>query len=1359
MLNHQNSFLATVIIIFIIALCLFNRVLVKGSNEIISHQSNQQINTTTGCSMYGVVFPGPWGTNTSITTEKYFQPSPVSGGIPSGICPSHPEFQSDSCCSQQQFIMLGDQMTAAQTVFGRCPACMANLWDLWCASGCSPYQATFMLINQTSIFPHNGVNYTKVTYATYVIDPVYAEGIYNSCRDVSTSGNVPFAVQYPTYIDFFVNFFGSQNPQFKIGFIFDPINGYRSTVAVQNCTSSCSCASCRDLCSFPGEYGGFKMINDSIIPNTYLFNRQIPILSVWFIFGYYLFLLTLFTLISIWCLKRILIRRKKLYIVIGFIVMIYIYVSAIFLPVISGIVPIESDKCNYQMPYGRDWSCALAVTSFTYSLVALGIMAVVTVILYLLYQREQNRFDFQFNKPGGANIRLGHPSDLVEPFSESSPFKDIGIEDPSFVQKLFFLLGRVVSNYPLVTIAACIVFTGICSIGIKFLQIEEDPVKLWVSPTSRAAIEKEYFDSNFGPFYRIEQLILTPTDPNITMIGNNQTLIAELARLEIELMNLTVNYENTTISLSSLCFAPTHRGCLVESVTGMWQRNLQLIEQMDSDSFQQQMQTCLGDPLMTTCMDAVGTPVNPAVVLGGWSGTPSEAMKASAFNPDSLQNQAMAWEEVWLQAVKQYQSNSSRLLNVAFSAQRSVQDELSRESSADISTILISYSVMFVYVSVALGRFYPPPHRFLSYIVNSRFSLGLAGILVVACSIAISVGLCSFGGIKATLIISEVIPFLVLAIGVDNIFILVNTFENLHVTSYDNTTRFSSKPPIQLTLARAMARVGPSMALASLSESLAFLLGTLTRMPAVVAFSAYASVAILFDFILQVTAFSALLILDTQRYQNRRVDCIPCLSLQDGENSDDDEPDLNRDEKVPLMFDEDFSLNTQYIPVYKKKDSLLKTLFKHYYAPFIMNPIVKVGAVIIFIGAFLIALSLSFSLTLGLDQRVALPSDSYLQQYFSQMAEYLEVGPPFYIVVKGNYNYTDFSSQNALCTIQNCTDSSVSNIFNNAPFVHPGISSWLDDYLLWSANPDCCGFMPDSTPCDPSIPDSNCTACFTLNDKDRPPPEQFVKYLPTFFNFTVSGSCPSTGLAYAQDLNIQNGTTIVASRLDGYHSTLRTQNDFINAIKAAYYLADHFTSQGLPVFVYSVFYVYFEQYLTIQKIAVMDIGLALAGVFIVCLLLLTNPMISLLVVICVGMVSIDLLGVMYLWNVSLNAVSVVNVVMAIGISIEFCVHIAHAFIRAPPTLDKSQKSKYALNQVGSSIVSGVLVLAFSNSEIFRVYYFRMYISIVILGALHGLVLLPILLSFFGFDIFNFSKLCRNRNPYRPAEEIDINVAQ
>ena len=51
--------------------------------------------------------------------------------------------------------------------------------------------------------------------------------------------------------------------------------------------------------------------------------------------------------------------------------------------------------------------------------------------------------------------------------------------------------------------------------------------------------------------------------------------------------------------------------------------------------------------------------------------------------------------------------------------------------------------------------------------------------------------------------------------------------------------------------------------------------------------------------------------------------------------------------------------------------------------------------------------------------------------------------------------------------------------------------------------------------------------------------------------------------------------------------------------------------------------------------------------------------------------------------------------------------------------------------IGLTKFVGVLVLALAKSTLFRLYYFRMYLGIVLLGLFNGLVLLPVLLYKFG----------------------------
>lgn len=81
-------------------------------------------------------------------------------------------------------------------------------------------------------------------------------------------------------------------------------------------------------------------------------------------------------------------------------------------------------------------------------------------------------------------------------------------------------------------------------------------------------------------------------------------------------------------------------------------------------------------------------------------------------------------------------------------------------------------------------------------------------------------------------------------------------------------------------------------------------------------------------------------------------------------------------------------------------------------------------------------------------------------------------------------------------------------------------------------------------------------------------------------------------------------------------------------------------------FVFSVFYVFYEQYLTIWFETLESLGLSLFVVFIVTYLLTGRSLFSaVIVLLTVTMIIINLAGFMYWWNVSLNAVSLVNLVM------------------------------------------------------------------------------------------------------------------
>ena len=60
-----------------------------------------------------------------------------------------------------------------------------------------------------------------------------------------------------------------------------------------------------------------------------------------------------------------------------------------------------------------------------------------------------------------------------------------------------------------------------------------------------------------------------------------------------------------------------------------------------------------------------------------------------------------------------------------------------------------------------------------------------------------------------------------------------------------------------------------------------------------------------------------------------------------------------------------------------------------------------------------------------------------------------------------------------------------------------------------------------------------------------------------------------------------------------------------------------------------------------------------------------------------------------------------------------------------------------MKEIGPSVAMGccstflgILPLAFAGSELFRI-FFKMFLSIIVLGVSHGLVLMPVVLSIFG----------------------------
>ena len=90
-------------------------------------------------------------------------------------------------------------------------------------------------------------------------------------------------------------------------------------------------------------------------------------------------------------------------------------------------------------------------------------------------------------------------------------------------------------------------------------------------------------------------------------------------------------------------------------------------------------------------------------------------------------------------------------------------------------------------------------------------------------------------------------------------------------------------------------------------------------------------------------------------------------------------------------------------------------------------------------------------------------------------------------------------------------------------------------------------------------------------------------------------------------------------------------------------------------------YLFFDQFRTIYDEMILNFALCIAAIVFICVLLLHRMSVVLLTGMLITMIDIDLVGSIHFWGLEVNSITIINLIMAIGLVVDYSAHVIHNF--------------------------------------------------------------------------------------------------
>ena len=118
------------------------------------------------------------------------------------------------------------------------------------------------------------------------------------------------------------------------------------------------------------------------------------------------------------------------------------------------------------------------------------------------------------------------------------------------------------------------------------------------------------------------------------------------------------------------------------------------------------------------------------------------------------------------------------------------------------------------------------------------------------------------------------------------------------------------------------------------------------------------------------------------------------------------------------------------------------------------------------------------------------------------------------------------------------------------------------------------------------------------------------------------------------------------------------------------------STYGLPnTFSFAQEYLDYEQYFLFTQETATSMGLSIGACLIVILIITASVQATLLVAFCVLLVDLFLSALIFYWGLTFNPLVVINIVIAIGLSVDYSAHISHSYLITEVPDSKSYETK------------------------------------------------------------------------------------